>query len=358
MEARNVNTIFTEKYNWIWRAVYWTTAALLMFFIFSNRSYDLQIRFALVGLLIVCSYFISYAVNQYLIPNLLFQGKIFLFVYALFALLILTLWVIFLAIFFILLYSSINLPDVVIPQREDIIILVSGNYLIVTMAAVIHFIRESYKRYIEKNNLERQKQETEVKLKEAHLRLLQGQIHPHFLFNMLNNLYVLVKENTKYSQQVILRLSSLLDYMLYECNQEEVALQKEIQFIQNYIQLERIRHDEDFNVNTNFPEDTGDLKIAPLILFPFVENAFKHGFQNAQGNYVKIDLEHSTNHLVFKVENRTSKETADKYLNQEGKGIGLRNIRERLAHLYPNEYKLQILPEKEIFKIRLEIKSN
>lgn len=150
----------------------------------------------------------------------------------------------------------------------------------------------------------------------------------------------------------------MLDYMLYDCNQGKVALHKEIQFIQNYIELERIRHDEDFNVNTNFPEDTGNLKIAPLILFPFVENAFKHGFQNAQGNYVKIDLEHSANYLVFKVENRTSKVTADKYLNQEGKGIGLQNIRERLEHLYPNQYKLEILPDKEIFKIRLEIKLN
>lgn len=355
MEARNVNTIFTEKYNWIWRAVYWTTAALLMFFIFSNRSYDLQIRFALVGLLIVCSYFISYAVNQYLIPNLLFQGKIFLFVYALFALLILTLWVIFLAIFIILLYSTINLPDVVIPRREEIIILISGNYLIVILAAVIHFIRESYKRYIEKNQLERQKQETEVKLKEAHLKLLQGQIHPHFLFNMLNNLYVLVKDNTQYSQKVILKLSELLDYMLYECNQEKVELHKEIQFIQNYIELERIRHDENFNVKTNFPEDTGNTKIAPLILFPFVENAFKHGFQSASGTYVKIDLKRNNTHLIFKVENSTSEKTADKYRNQEGKGIGLKNIRERLELLYPNKFNLEILPGKEIYKIRLEI---
>jgi len=356
MEAKSVNIIFTEKYNWIWRAVYWTTAALLMFFIFSNRSYDLQIRFLLVGLLTVCSYFITYAVNQHLIPNLLFSGRIFLFIYALFALLILTLWVISLTIFLILLYSTINLPNVVIPRREDIIILISGNYLIVILAAVIHFIRESYKRYIEKNNLEKHKKETELKLKEAQLKLLQGQIHPHFLFNMLNNLFVMVKESTKDSQRLILKLSEILDYMLYECDHDKVELKKEIYFLENYIELERIRHDEDFDIETNFPEEKNDFHIAPLILFPFVENAFKHGARDAKGNFVKISLNLEDHQLLFSVENSVSNIIEDKYLNQESKGIGLKNIRERLDLIYHKNYKLEIIPGEHKYKIHLTLK--
>lgn len=353
MEDQKLYNFFAKKSNWLEYTIYWLFAAFLMFFIFSNRNYDIQIRLILVSLLIVVSYFITLIINKYLIPRFLFSGKFFAFIYILFAVIIFTLWIIFFSVFLILTYSAFNLPNLIIPHRDDIVILIAGNYLIVIMAAVIHFIKESYRRLIEKNNLEKQRQLTEIKLKEANLKLLQGQIHPHFLFNMLNNLYGLVSENVNSSREIIIKLSGLLDYMLYECDKSEVLLKNEIIFINNYIELERVRHDEDFNVKTNFPSNIDDIKIAPLVLFPFVENAFKHGFNNPNESFINIELNIDGNNLKFEIENSFSKEVSDKYLNQEGRGIGLKNIKERLKLIYKDKYKLDIVTDVNTFKVKL-----
>ncbi|HRW62992.1 MAG TPA: histidine kinase, partial [Bacteroidales bacterium] len=190
------------------------------------------------------------------------------------------------------------------------------------------------------------------------LKLLQGQIHPHFLFNMLNNLYGLVSENSETSKDVIIKLSDLLDYMLYKCDKPTVFLNDEIQFINNYIELERIRHDEHFNVSVHFAEINDDITIAPLILFPFVENAFKHGFNHPTENFIKINLYTTNQKLNFTIENSISKITDDKYLKQEGQGIGLNNIKERLAIIYKDKYSLDIRQDELCFKVELLIDLN
>jgi len=358
MDDQKLYNIFTKRSSWAMQLLYWLFAALLLFFIFSNRNYDFQIRIILVSLLIVASYFITLLINNYLIPRYLFEAKIFLFTYILLAVIVVTLWIISISVFLILIYSALTLPNAIVPQRDDIVILIAGNYLIVILAAVIHFIKESYRRLIEKNDIEKQKQLTELKLKEANLKLLQGQIHPHFLFNMLNNLYGLVKENTDSSRDVIMKLSELLDYMLYECDKPNVSLKNEIKFISNYIELERIRHDESFNVMLNFSANNNDIEIAPLILFPFVENAFKHGFHDPETSFIHIDLELNGKKLHFKIENSVSDTKKDRYLNQEGKGIGHRNSRERLELVYKDKFQLNMSDDKKIYKVDLEIDLN
>ncbi len=357
MNEQRLYDLFFKKSSWLSHLIYWTIAALLMFFIFSNKSYDLQIRITLVSLLIVFSYFITLIINNLIIPKYLFTGKILVFTYFIFAIFIFTLWLISFSIIVILAYSAFNLPNMIIPQRHDIVILVAGNYLIVIMAAVIHFIKESYRRLNEKDNIKKQKQITELKLKEAKLKLLQGQIHPHFIFNMLNNLYGLINDNPEQSKETIIKLSELLDYMLYECNDELVDLNKEIDFIKNYISLEKIRHDEDFNVTYSFPEQT-KYTIAPLILFPFIENAFKHGLQDVKDNFIELQLLERDNLIIFNAENSISDIGNDKYLNQEGKGIGLQNIKERLNYIYKGKYNLKIINENGVFKVHLEIQTS
>jgi len=147
----------------------------------------------------------------------------------------------------------------------------------------------------------------------------------------------------------------LLDYMLYECDKPKVSLKREIKFIQNYIELERIRHDKHFNVKTSFPDLKDDILIAPLILFPFVENAFKHGFHDPEKS--KLNMEIRVNHksMVFFIENSVTKNSQDQYLKQEGKGIGLRNIQERLELIYKNKYQLNIFNKENTFVVKLEI---
>jgi len=301
------------------------------------------------------SYFITLGINKYIIPKFLFEGKLFVFIYSLFAVLIFTLWFISLLVYVILVYSAYTLPNLIIPKQDDLIILIAGNYLIVILAAVIHFIKESYRRLIEKNNIEKQKALTDLKLKEAKLKLLQAQINPHFLFNMLNNLFGLVNEDVVASRKVIVKLSELLDYMLYECEKAYVPLEKEIEFIRNYIELERIRHDDNFNVKFETSKVDSEMEIAPLILFPFIENAFKHGFNNAKDSFIKIDLILENRSLKYSIQNSVTSVKKDIYLNQEGKGIGLKNIKERLELIYKGDYTLDIKSSHKSFLIELEI---
>ncbi len=131
--------------------------------------------------------------------------------------------------------------------------------------------------------LEKNALTTELKLKEAELKLLKAQIHPHFLFNTLNNLYGLTLEKSDEAPDLVLRLSDILDYILYRCDEKYVPLTEEINMIKNYLEIEKIRYSEKLSLETNFPDKTSAFKIAPLILLPFIENAFKHGVSKYPG---------------------------------------------------------------------------
>ncbi|WP_010662348.1 sensor histidine kinase [Marinilabilia salmonicolor] len=334
--------------------LFWTFAAALLFLIFSNREYDLYIRLVLVALVSLIGFSSSILVNQVLIPRYLFRKKQFRFYYLLTSVFLVSLWIILVTVVIILLFSMNYLPEAVIPDRKDVTILLTGNYLMVILAGVIHFIQESYQQQLEKKQLEQIKREMELKLREARLKLMQDQIHPHFIFNMLNNLYGLVSEDSVLSRRIILKLSGLLEYMLYECDESLLPLQKELTFIQNYIELERIRH-EVFDVTVNFPEKTEDLEIAPLVLFPFVENAFKHGLSNTLGSFIHISLTMDDGTIHFLVKNSNIRIHEEPAISGKH-GIGLKNIQERLLLIYGDKYDLQITDEGETYQISLKIR--
>ncbi len=355
MKEDKIYHLILSKSNWIAHVVYWCAAACLLFFVFSNRGYDYSLRWGLVAFIVFISYIITFIINNFLIPKYLFKGKLLIFSYVMLFVFVTILWLVLYSSILIVVYNTYNQSHIMVPKKEDLIILVSGNYLIIILAAVIHFINESYRRLIDKNTLKEQKQLTEIKLKEAKLKLLQGQIHPHFLFNMLNNLYGLVKESADESREVIVKLSDLLDYMLYECDKPKVSFKREIKFIQNYIELESIRHDEHFNVKTFFPDLNDDILIAPLILFSFVENAFKHGFHDPEKSKLNMEIKVNAKTMLFFIENSITKNTEDQYLKQEGKGIGLRNIQERLELIYKDKYQLDIFKKENTFVVKLEI---
>jgi two-component system, LytTR family, sensor kinase len=339
----------------IWEIIYWIIAALLMFFIFSNRHYDIHIRSYISLLFLAISFVNAMVINNYLIPKLLFKGKRWLFFYLLFALLTLSLWLISVAISIIVLYTYIALPSMNIPSLEDIIILLTGTYLISLLSSVFYFTKESYQSKAEKSNIEKQKNILELKLKEVQLQLLKEQIHPHFIFNMMNNLYALVNVNAALSRDLILRLSDLLDYMLYECSADWVELSNEIRFINNYIELEKIRHDEDFNVITDFPNNISGVKIAPLILFPLVENAFKHGLKQTNKDFISMKLKMTSSQIQFNIKNSIHDSAPYEVSLKRSKGLGLRNIRERLEFVYSSKHDLQISTSNSIYEAQLNV---
>ncbi len=348
--------IKSKQYSFpIWEIVYWLMASLLMFYIFSNRHYDIRIRYYLSALLMAISFINAWVANRLLIPKVLFKGKKWLFFYLLFALFLVSLWLIHIAIGIIVLYSLVALPNMIMPIREDIIILLTGTYLISLIAAVFYFIKVSYRTNEEKANIEKQKNTLELKLKEVQLHLLKEQIHPHFIFNMMNNLYALVNENAALSRDVIVGLSDLLDYMLYECNTEHVELSKEIEFINNYINLEKIRHDDNFNVKTDFPKDVTGVTIAPLMLFPFVENAFKHGLKQTNNDFITMQLSITSRKIEFNVKNYKHDIADAGNKTKTSKGLGLKNVRERLELLYQNRYDLHISSDNNCFDVNLKI---
>ncbi len=347
--SKNIKSILnTFPY---WEIIYWIIASLFMFFIFSNRHYDINIRTNVSILLLLISFASARIINKVLIPKFFFKGKRGLFLYSIFFLIIISSWLISIALFLITFYSNIAFDNTILPSREDVIILMTGTYIIALLPSVFYFTKESYQSKEEKLLIEKEKNKLELKFKEVQLQLLKEQIHPHFIFNMMNNLYALVNESAALSREVIVRLSDLLEYMLYECNTEKVELSKEINFINNYIELEKIRHDDSFNVTTDFPKNVSGIKIATLVLFPFVENAFKHGLRQTNNDFISMKLEVATHRIQFCINNYMH-DTATK---KKSKGLGLKNVQERLGLLYQNRYNLQISTESNIFGINLII---
>jgi len=352
MELRSENLILQGKYKMLWHSAYWVMATLLLFLVFSNRNYDITIRMLVALIITFTSLGVSYIINYFLIPRFLFSGKYFRFFYYLGASVLVSMWISYLSIIFIVWYASLFTKNLKFPNNTDVILLLSGSYIIILFAAIIHFIKETYTRQLERDRMARQKSEAELKLKEMRLKLLQGQLHPHFLFNMLNNIYGLWMENSRTTPDVILKLSGLLDFMLYECNNEMIPLHKEVHLIKNYIDLEMLRHDSRLLLELDLPKDDINWQITPLILFAFVENAFKHGANRSSSScHISISLKQVEHALILKVANSYS-ETATVDINNV-RGIGLKNVKERLDILYPNRHQLDIVRHNGVYEVLL-----
>ena len=203
---------------------------------------------------------------------------------------------------------------------------------------------------------QKRNQELETEKLESELKFLKSQIHPHFLFNTLNNLYALTLDKSDRAPEVVVKLSDLLSYMLYECNAPEVPLAKEVQLLQDYLDLEKIRYRNELSVEFEIFGRVNGKNIAPLILLPFVENGFKHGLSKQINNpWINIALDIEDDLLGFSVENnRPSVEKADDTGYSEG--IGLKNVRRRLDLIYGNQYTLDIVSNKDTFRINLQLK--
>lgn len=189
---------------------------------------------------------------------------------------------------------------------------------------------------------------------QAELSALKGQVHPHFLFNTLNNLYALTLNNSPRSPQVVMGLSEMLRYILYECNADRVPLNKEILMLQQFTDLEKLRYEERLDLTFNITGDTAQKMIAPLLMLPLVENAFKHGTSESMGDaWINISINIIGDNLQLKISNSKPDITnAGKY---EGH-IGLQNLQKRLDLLYPAAHKLKILDDEDAFLAVLEVK--
>ena len=214
------------------------------------------------------------------------------------------------------------------------------------LAAAIKLMKHWYAK--EQRNLQLQKENNE-----AGLSLLKAQIHPHFLFNTLNNIYSFTQNTSVEASGMITRLSSLLRYTLYEGNQPLVPLQKEIQMVQDYIEIEKIRYGNEMELHIDLPETTTNYYIAPLLLLPLVENCFKHGAsQMLEQPWVHLQATIVNDQLHVKLLNG---KVNDQTNETSVPGIGIRNVKERLLLLYPGKHELHITREEEVFIVNLKV---
>jgi LytS/YehU family sensor histidine kinase len=185
----------------------------------------------------------------------------------------------------------------------------------------------------------------------AELQLLKAQLHPHFLFNTLNNIYAFSLEKSPNTPGLVLKLSSLLSYMLYECKAEQVSLKKELEVMKDYIDLEKERYGDDIEISFNVEGNVKDKYIAPLLLLPFLENAFKHGTsEQLEKPWLSMDISVKQHTLKCKIVN-----SKNVFVPVSENGIGIQNVKKRLAFLYPDKHELKIFDEGEFFVISLLI---
>ena len=188
---------------------------------------------------------------------------------------------------------------------------------------------------------------------EAEMKLLKSQINPHFLFNALNNVYSLSYLKPEKTPENLLKLSQLLRYMLYECNDERVPLSKEIVSLENFIDLNLLKNSKGMQVTVDMEKPSEELMIAPLLLMPFVENAFKHSkVEDLEKGWINIQLQTKDKKIVFRTENSIP---TTEYTKDSVGGIGLANVKRRLELIYPKKNKLEISTENNRYAVRLEI---
>ncbi len=203
----------------------------------------------------------------------------------------------------------------------------------------------------------RKKQEVVNETMQSELRFLKSQINPHFLFNTLNSLYALTLKKSDKAPDIVIKLSEMMRYMLYECNEPEVPLRKEINYLQNYLDLERLRQREGIDITLIVEGSVVDQQIAPLLLIPFLENSFKHGINAAiRGGFVHAHLQVETRAVRFTLENTKgnvlprSPDSA-----RPSGGIGLVNVRRRLELLYPDRHSLDITETPSTYSVHLDL---
>jgi two-component system, LytTR family, sensor kinase len=186
----------------------------------------------------------------------------------------------------------------------------------------------------------------------AELALMKSQINPHFLFNSLNNIYSLAYKKSDDAPTAIVKLSQLMRYMLYDSDEEQVVLSKEVEYIENYIALQKLRLSDNEMINFQVDGDPEQVYLAPMLLIPFIENAFKHGISCTSKPKIAIRLEVARQYIIFTVENAIGNISP---ATENASGFGLANVQRRLELLYPNSYELKIASEQAIYKVNLKI---
>jgi len=327
----------------VYHTIFWVVSFLLLLYFESfDNSFFFHFTNALLRTLILGG--MIYYNYYYLITNYLTKDRFFIYC----CLLLLSVIIItpLSNILFFFKYSDY-------PRYQNYLVKNQHSYFLINMtivgaSTIVKIVSDWVKHQREKTDLQTQTMQSE-------LRFLKSQINPHFLFNTLNNLYALTLKKSDKAPEIVIKLSEMMRYMLYECNEKRVPLSKEVNYIQNYLDLEALRQGKEVEINFDVYGEVNNQQIAPLMFIPFLENSFKHGLNHhINQGYVDIRLDVAQQMVRLRIEN-SKPDSVPLPEHPRSGGIGLVNVRRRLSILYPENHELKVENEPNSYSIDLKI---
>ncbi|MCF6168252.1 histidine kinase [Lutibacter sp.] len=331
--------------------LFWVIVWFFFVYFFSynsnNTGYVTWFSSFLLPVTMATTYFVVY----YLIPTYLLPKKYKLFVlYSVYTLVFSTYLILMTMLGCFVFLSNLNIVNMPPMSRNYIFILILV-YLVVGIVSFVSLLNHNFKTISKNKELQNKILATQLQIKNQELKYLKKQLHPHFLFNTLNTIYGFALKQSKDTPEIILKLSNLLDYILYQVSKPKVSLKEEVLHIKEYIELEKIRFQDTLKISFHSNEIPDSVLVSPMLLIPFVENAFKHGNLIDGFLTVEINVKLNKNQLAFFIKNTV----LNTEINQSEVGIGLKNIQKRLDLLYKNNYQLQIENKDNWFQVNFKI---
>jgi two-component system, LytTR family, sensor kinase len=327
--------------------IFWFCVWFFFFFYYKRYSEINSYTFGASLINLIVAITTVYTFNYHLIPNILLKNKkrkFFAFAFVT----IVMFFYIQLLLTLLLVVKQLSDGYRLFPEMLDIVMLFFNLFFVVFIAIAIKL----YKRWNEKDFQEQKVQKEKV---EAELQMLKTQINPHFLFNTLNSIYMLAMKQSEQTANTVLKLSDILDYILYRIDTPKIAISNEIKIIEDYIELEKIRFSNRVDLNFNTDLKIKGIKIPPMLIIPFIENAFKHGVaKSIEKSWIKISIKESGGILNIIIANS---KVQNKFKDKTG-GIGLVNVRKRLNLLYEEKYQLDIFEKQMQYIVSLSIPIN
>tara|TARA_R110001583_G_scaffold192694_1_gene359533 strand:- start:4882 stop:5961 length:1080 start_codon:yes stop_codon:yes gene_type:complete len=343
------NSIFKYLIIIISHILFWIVIYYFYAYFLGYGSSNIKYVKLFSGFLMPVTLLISYFLIYYLIPNYLLAKKYKYFILYSVYTFIISVYIIILSILYGLIYSE-GYKDVdTAPLTKTLPFIILGVFFVVLIVVSLSLIMHNYNSIVKNESLNSKILTAQLQLKEQELKFLKMQIHPHFLFNSLNTIYGFALKKGDEAPEMILKLSNLLDYILYQIEKPSVLLQDEINHLLDYVSLEKMRFHDTMEVKIEKNIENKNSQIAPMLLIPFVENAFKHGAIVKGKLQVNISLVTKGNELFFEISNTSIKD------NNYEKGIGLENIEKRLEMLYPGVHKIELEQHENSFKVQLII---
>lgn len=293
-----------------------------------------------------------YITAYFLIPKYLYKKRYFIFIALMIVLIIIS------GILLMILVRSVDHifdPSRPIIATDSAALRYSINIFMWT-ALIASFGAGGLKIMSDSFKLRRKLLEAENEKITTELNFLRSQINPHFLFNAMNTIYFQIDKKNTTARASVEKLSEMLRYQLYECTTDKIEITQELDYIKNYVAMQTLRMEKDSDIRLNICNSIPSFKIAPLLILPIVENAFKHvsHFKDPSLNSINIELQHKDHHFIVNVSNSYDQLNGVKHLINSG-GLGVQNLRRRLELLYPQRYELNVDQNENLFRTVLKV---